>query len=106
MAGIDSANQFPNSKMAQAARLGQSRFRSVDSASVSGSVAVGAGNDATVYTPPLRTLYVGTTGNIAVVTPQGVTVTYNAVPAGTTLQVDAATVKATGTTASNIVGGY
>lgn len=30
MAGIDITNQFPKSRMAQAARLGQSRFMSVD----------------------------------------------------------------------------
>lgn len=30
MAGIDLANQFPNSRMARAAKLGQSRFISVD----------------------------------------------------------------------------
>jgi uncharacterized membrane protein YphA (DoxX/SURF4 family) len=33
MAGIDILNQFPNSKMAAAAQLGQSRFRSVESTS-------------------------------------------------------------------------
>lgn len=30
MAGVDSANQFPNSRMAQAVKLGQSRFMSSD----------------------------------------------------------------------------
>lgn len=30
MAGVDIANQFPNSYMAKAVKLGQSRFRSVD----------------------------------------------------------------------------
>lgn len=30
MAGVDITNQFPNSKMGQAVRLGQSRFVSVD----------------------------------------------------------------------------
>lgn len=30
MAGIDSANQFPKSRMAQAVKLGQSRFMSAD----------------------------------------------------------------------------
>lgn len=30
MAGVDIANQFPNSYMARAVKLGQSRFRSVD----------------------------------------------------------------------------
>lgn len=30
MAGVDIANQFPNSYMARAVKMGQSRFRSVD----------------------------------------------------------------------------
>lgn len=30
MAGVDIANQFPNSRMARAAKMGQSRFMSVD----------------------------------------------------------------------------
>lgn len=30
MAGVDIANQFPNSRMARAVKLGQSRFMSVD----------------------------------------------------------------------------
>lgn len=34
MAGIDILNQFPNSKMAQAVRLGQSRFNSPDASPV------------------------------------------------------------------------
>lgn len=33
MAGVDIANQFPNSRMAQAVKLGQSRFMSVDAPS-------------------------------------------------------------------------
>lgn len=33
MAGVDIANQFPNSRMAQAVKLGQSQMRSVDAPS-------------------------------------------------------------------------
>lgn len=103
---IDALNQFPNSRMARAVRLGQSQFRSVENAAVNGSVAVGAGSDVTVYTPPLRTLYVGGAGNVTIVTPEGVSVVYTAVPVGTTLNVDARQVMATGTTATLMVGGY
>jgi hypothetical protein len=39
MAGIDINNVFPNSKMAGAAKLGQSQFRSVESAIGSSLVA-------------------------------------------------------------------
>ncbi len=34
MAGVDVTNQFPNSRMAGAVRVGQSQFRSVDSSAV------------------------------------------------------------------------
>lgn len=34
MAGVDILNQFPNSRMAQAVKRGQSQFRSVDGASI------------------------------------------------------------------------
>jgi hypothetical protein len=36
MAGIDATNQFPNSRMALAAKLGQSRFRSDESVITAG----------------------------------------------------------------------
>ena len=51
-----------------------------------------------------RSLYVGSAGNVTIVTPAGVQVTYSNVPAGTQLNCGARLVKATGTTASAIVG--
>ena len=53
-----------------------------------------------------KRLWVGTGGAVALVTVGGDTVTYTAVPNGTYLQVRAARVKSTGTTASNIVAEY
>lgn len=53
-----------------------------------------------------KRLWVGTGGAVVLVTVGGDTVTYTAVPSGTYLQVRAARVKATGTTASNIVAEY
>jgi hypothetical protein len=47
MAGIDRNNVFPNSMMAAAARAGQSRFRSVESAA---ATSVGAGVSSGVFT--------------------------------------------------------
>lgn len=53
-----------------------------------------------------KRLWVGTAGNVKLNTLGGETVTYNAVPAGTYLQVRATRVFATGTTASNIVAEF
>lgn len=67
-------------------------------------VAVTASNT-TVYSPPLRRVYIGTTGNIALLAQNDtVAVTFETVPAGTVLDVCAVKVMSTGTTASNIVG--
>ena len=54
---------------------------------------------------PARALYIGTTGNLVVITAGGDTVTFNAVPVGI-LPVSVTRVKATSTTASNIVALY
>jgi hypothetical protein len=53
-----------------------------------------------------KRLWVGGAGAVALVTVGGDTVTYAGVPAGTYLKVRAARVKATGTTATNIVAEY
>ncbi len=49
-------------------------------------------------------IYVGTTGDVAVVTDRGTTVTFKTVPAGAIIPLAIRTVNATNTTASNIVG--
>lgn len=61
-------------------------------------------SDSVNFTNGARSLYVGVTGNVAVVTPAGTVVTFTAVPAGTVLPVEASRVNATGTTATSIVG--
>lgn len=61
-------------------------------------------SDATVYNPPLRGLYVGGLGDVAVVTQDGSAVTFTAVPAGTYFPIGLLKVMSTGTTATNIVG--
>lgn len=56
--------------------------------------------------PVTRGLYIGTTGNLTVITAAGNTVPWVAVPAGQILPIQVTRVKATGTTASNIVAMY
>ncbi len=70
------------------------------------SVAVGAGNDSTTYSPPLRRLYVGATGDVKVDTPSHTAITYKSVPTGSYIYCRATRVYASGTTASQIVGEY
>lgn len=59
-------------------------------------------SDSTDLTTAARALYVGGTGDVTIITPAGNTVTYSSVPVGV-LPVAAKRVKATGTTATNIV---
>jgi hypothetical protein len=53
-----------------------------------------------------KRLWIGGAGAVALITVGGSTVTYTAVPAGTYLQVRAARVKSTGTTATNIIAEF
>lgn len=53
---------------------------------------------------PFMAIWVGGAGNLTIITPQGSTVTFNAVAAGTLIPIQAATVKVTGTTATLLVG--
>ena len=50
-----------------------------------------------------RQVYVGGTGNIVVVNPDGTTATLTAVPVGAVLNISPARINATGTTATNLV---
>lgn len=61
-------------------------------------------SDSVNFTTAARSLYVGVTGNVTVVTPAGTVVLFTAVPAGTVLPIEAQRVNATGTAASGIVG--
>lgn len=59
-------------------------------------------NDSTDLATDARALYIGTTGNVSVITAGGDTVTFTAVPVGL-LPVSVSRVRSTGTTASNIL---
>lgn len=61
-------------------------------------------SDSTAFTIMARALYVGTTGDVTLITRGGTTLTFTAVPAGAIIPVRCSQVKTTGTTASNIVG--
>ena len=63
-------------------------------------------NDSTDLPVASKRLWVGGAGNVALVTVVGTALTYTGVPAGTYLHVRAARVKATGTSATNIVAEY
>lgn len=80
-----------------------------------GNVEQGPATNAVAITPDdgnnfafgqCRGLYVGVTGNVTLDTPNQTSVLFTAVPAGAILPVSAVRVRATGTTASGIVGLY
>jgi hypothetical protein len=56
--------------------------------------------------PTPSVVYVGTGGNVAVTTPQGDQVTFVNLPAGSVIPVQVLQVRATGTTATNLVRIY
>ena len=55
------------------------------------------------YDRMARAFYVGTTGDVVVLTSEGNAVTFTAVPAGAIIPINHTRINATGTTASNIV---
>jgi hypothetical protein len=60
-------------------------------------------HDTTALDPTPTGLYVGVTGDVTVITARGTTVTFTAVPAGSILPIRVTHVKATGTSATDIV---
>lgn len=75
-----------------------------DSYSAEDGVAISvSGGDATFKSTPARALYVGVTGNVAVLTLLGGTVTFSNVPAGMILPIACAAVLQSGTTADSII---
>ena len=56
--------------------------------------------------PTPSVVYVGTGGNVAITTPQGDQVTFANMPAGSVIPVQVLQVRATGTTATNLVRIY
>lgn len=63
-------------------------------------------SDETVYSPPLRALYVGGAGNVKIKDALGNTVTLVGLAAGVVHPIRATMVFSTDTTATNIVGAY
>lgn len=61
-------------------------------------------NDTTDLTLVTRALYVGTAGDIVAVMKSGSEVTFSNVPSGSILPIRAERIKATGTTATHILG--
>lgn len=62
-------------------------------------------SDTTTYDPPFRFLYVGGTGDVRVITPDGSDCIFSAVPVGTVLPVIVSQLMSTSTTATLVVGG-
>lgn len=64
-------------------------------------------SDTTVYDPPLRGIYIGSEGDVAIVSENGVApVIFKNVPVAMILPVKARQVMSTGTDASELVGLY
>ena len=61
-------------------------------------------SDTTTYTPPFRGVYVGGTGDLAVVMTDGSSATFSAVPAGSLLPICVTKIMSAGTSATLIVG--
>jgi hypothetical protein len=62
-------------------------------------------SDGTALAQPCRAIFIGGTGNLTVITNAGQTVLFSNVPVGV-LAISCSYVKATGTTATNLVGMY
>ena len=74
-----------------------------NSAVAANAAAVTPDDDSNLPTLATKGLWVGGAGNVKVGTVNGNTVTFNSVPAGILLRIQAKRVYATGTTATNIV---
>jgi len=70
------------------------------------AVAITPSDTAEQGPPILSGVYVGGAGDVTVITELGTTTTFKAVPVGQTLFCRTRLVKATGTTATNLVGLY
>jgi hypothetical protein len=69
-----------------------------------GAVAITPSNTVNLTNPSV--VYVGSTGNVRVLTAQGDDVTFSNVPAGAVLPVQVIRVYSTSTTATNLIGIY
>lgn len=70
----------------------------------SDAVAITKSDSTDLTASSIRGLYVGGTGDLAITTKAGSTVTFKAVPVGFVLHLPIAKVMSTNTTATNIVG--
>jgi hypothetical protein len=70
------------------------------------SVAIDVSSTDATFSPPLRRIYVGSTGGVKVDTPDHTGVTYAGVPTGSYIFCRATKVYHTGTSASSLVGEY
>lgn len=61
-------------------------------------------SDTLVFSPPLTALFVGGAGAVTIITAQGTSLLFSAVPAGAQLNIQVKQVMATGTAATAIVG--
>jgi hypothetical protein len=62
-------------------------------------------SDVTNFAREAQGIYVGGTGNVVIVTPDGVELTFNNAQAGSVIPWAAIRVNATGTTATGLIGG-
>jgi hypothetical protein len=62
-------------------------------------------SDVTNFEREAQGIYVGGTGNVVIVTPDGVELTFNNAQAGSVIPWAAIRVNATGTTATGLIGG-
>lgn len=60
--------------------------------------------DVTAFASPFRALYIGGAGNVALITFQGTSITFNGLLAGSILPMGGQRVNQTNTTATNLVG--
>ena len=63
-------------------------------------------HDTNLLPSPIRGLYVGVSGDVTLVDPEGTTLLFKNAVQGTELRFRAKAVKATGTTATNLIGIY
>lgn len=78
-----------------------SKFSSTPDSTASDAFAITPSDTASV---PAKALYIGGAGNVSVMTESGSIVTFTGVGAGAILPVRVGRVRATGTTATNIIG--
>lgn len=80
-------------------------YTRTDISAANDAVAVDVSSSSQVLNGTCRAIYVGTTGNLALVTAKGTTITFNNVPVGI-LPIQATQINNSGTTASDLLALY